>query len=199
MRVINDITEFIFVRDDPQKSDIIFIPGGSNPEPSELAAGIWHRGFAPLIMPSGLYNTTVGHFPGSKARAEIYNGDYQTEADFMEDVLIKSGVRGDAIIKESRAGERGTYDNAFYSKELTDSLGLNINKAIICCKSFHARRCLMTYACAFPGTEFYICPADIPDKGRNDWFQNDAGINAVMTELRKCGEYFADKIHYYKR
>lgn len=38
LRYINDITNFIFVKDKLQKADIIFIPGGSYPEVAEEAA-----------------------------------------------------------------------------------------------------------------------------------------------------------------
>ena len=170
MRIIKDITNFIFIEDIPRKADIIFIPGGSYPEPSEKAASLWVQGFAPYIIPSGLYNMRIGHFPGTKSKADIYNGDYESEADFMKDVLVKSGVQESAIFLEKQAGDRGTVDNAFFSKDMTDSMGLVINKAIICCKSFHARRCLLSYTWVYPQTEFFICPSDVINRGRKDWF-----------------------------
>ena len=194
MRIIDDITRFIFVSDTPQKSDIIFIPGGSNPEPSETAAALWLQGYAPLLMPSGLFNTKLGYFPGPKSKATLYDGKYASEAAFMQDVLVKSGVAENAICIEDRAGERGTVDNAFFSKDLITAMGLTINHAIICCKSFHARRCLLSYTWAFPQTVFYMCPTDIQFRGKEDWFLHDEGIKTVMSELQKCGQYFADKI-----
>ena len=66
MDIINDISNFIFVDDEPTKSDIIFIPGGSFPEPSLKAADLWLNGFAPLILPSGKYGIKLGHFRGAK-------------------------------------------------------------------------------------------------------------------------------------
>jgi hypothetical protein len=50
MRLLLDITDFIFVDDKPEKSDIIFIPGGSWPEPAEKAASIWLDGFAHMYF-----------------------------------------------------------------------------------------------------------------------------------------------------
>jgi len=38
MRIITDITNYIFIEDAPEKADIIFIPSGSNPETAERAA-----------------------------------------------------------------------------------------------------------------------------------------------------------------
>lgn len=46
-----------------------------------------------------------------------------------------------------------------YSCRVTDSLGITVNKAIICCQAFHARRAFMTYSLAYPLTEFYVVPS----------------------------------------
>jgi len=194
MDIINDISNFIFVENEPQKADIIFIPGGSFPEPSERAAEIWKNGFAPLILPSGKYSCKIGYFPGAQAKKELYDGSFETEWDFMQYVLVKSGVDKKAILEEKSAGERGTYDNAFNSRAVTDALGLTIKNAIICCKSFHARRCLMTYSWAYPNVKFLICPSNIRDIRKDNWFNIEIGIERVMSELQKCGQYFKETI-----
>ena len=36
--IINDISDFIFVSDDPKKVDALFLPGGSHPQQPEYAA-----------------------------------------------------------------------------------------------------------------------------------------------------------------
>jgi uncharacterized SAM-binding protein YcdF (DUF218 family) len=197
MDIINDISNFIFVDDEPEISEIIFIPGGSFPEPSERAADLWKNGFASIILPSGKYNTKIGHFPGVQTKKELYDHDFETEWDFMKYVLIKSGVDEKAILVENNAGEKGTYDNAFMSRAVTDTLGLTINKAIICCKSFHARRCQMTYSWAYPKTQFIICPVDNRIISRDNWFKSENGIKQVMSELQKCGQYFKESIPVY--
>lgn len=45
-RIINDITNLIFVEDQPQKVDAIFLPGGSHPEQPEYAAELYKQGIA---------------------------------------------------------------------------------------------------------------------------------------------------------
>jgi len=197
MRVITDITDYIFVDDLPKKADIIFIPGGSNPEIAERAAEIWKEGFAPYIIPSGKYNVNRGYFPGTKTKVELYSGEFETEWDFLKYVLIKCGVDEAAILKENEACESGTYGNAFQSRKVTDSIGLEIKKGIICCKSFHARRCLMTYQWAYPEAELLVCPADIENHGKADWHNNETGRDRIMSELRKCGEYFRQAFDVY--
>ena len=202
MNIVNDISNFIFLDEEPEISDIIFIPGGSFPEPSERAAELWINGFAPLILPSGKYGMRIGRFPGAQTKKDLFDGDFMTEWDFMKSVLIKSGVDEKSILMENNASERGTYDNAFMSRAVTDMLGLTINKAIICCKPFHARRCQMTYAWAYPKTKFIICPAENGyDFGSSDrairkdnWFYDEIGIKKVMSELQRCGQYFNNAI-----
>ncbi len=197
MNIIQDITNFIFVENQPQKADIIFIPGGSWPEPSERVAGLWLEGYAPLILPSGKYSPKRGFFPGAQTKKELYDGAFETEWDFMKSVLVKNGVEEASILVENNACN--TYDNAFMSRNVTDALGLTIEKAIICCKSFHARRCQMFYSWAYPDTEFYICPVDIEDTKKNNWFNFPIGIERVMSELHKCGHYFKEAIPSFNR
>ena len=197
MKVIADITDFIFIDDLPEKADIIFIPGGSWPEIAERAAEIWKAGIAPYVIPSGKYSVLRGFFPGSQTKREIYSGEFETEWDFLKYVLVKCGVDESAILKENEAGERGTYDNAFNSRKVTDAMGLDIKKGIICCKSFHARRCLMTYQWAYPEAELLVCPADIEGTGKTDWYKSGIGRDRVMSELKKCGSYFNEAFDSY--
>ena len=197
MRIIEDITNYIFIDDVPTKADIIFIPGGSNPEIAERAAEIWKDGFAPYIIPSGKYNVNRGSFPGTKTKKELYSGEFETEWDFLRFVLIKCGVDETVILKENESCEGGTYGNAFNSRKVTDSKGLEIKKGIICCKSFHARRCLMSYQLAYPEAELLVCPADVENRGKTDWYTNKYGKDTVMSELKKCGEYFRQAIDVY--
>ena len=45
--------EFMFISDQPEKADIIFIPGNGYPHMAEKAADLYKKGFAPYILPSG--------------------------------------------------------------------------------------------------------------------------------------------------
>lgn len=192
MRTVTDIANFIFLENNLEKADIILIPGGSYAESAEKAAELWNNKYAPIILPSGKYNPKRGYFPGPSSKAEKYNGTYVTECDFIQDVLLKNGVDESAILREENA--ESTYENAFKSREITDKLGLNINKAIICCKSFHARRCFMYYQWAYPASELIICPSDVQGINKNNWFESEKGIDRVMGELMKSGSQFKDYI-----
>ena len=188
MNIYDKITDFIFVEEnEPTEADIIFVAGNSFPKSSEKAAEIYCKGFSPYIMPSGRYSITDGYFIGCSEKADIYNGDYKTEFEFMKDVLIKNGVPEKAILKEDMA--QYTYQNALFSRENLDKMGMKINKAILCCKPVHTRRCLMYYQYVFPDVEFIVCPTK-EAISRENWYTNSEGLEAVLSEVQRIGEQF---------
>ena len=87
-----DIGNFIFLRDEPQPADAIFITGGAYPEVGERAAALWRQGLAPVILPSGRYSVHDGRFIGAQSLADRYPGPYATEWEFLRDVCVKNGV-----------------------------------------------------------------------------------------------------------
>ena len=167
-RIIVDISNFIFVSDDPKTVDAIFLPGGSHPEQPEYAANLYNKGLAEYVIPAGVVSVKRDKWPGVRSNAEIYNGDYKTDCEFFTDVLIKSGVPRTAIYGEDKSGH--TRDNAFFSRNVVNDNGLRINTAMIVCKAFHARRCLMLYQLAFPDTEFIVCPVHCYNITKNNWY-----------------------------
>jgi uncharacterized SAM-binding protein YcdF (DUF218 family) len=191
-RIIADITDFIFVSDEPARSDVIFLPGGSDPAIPEKAAELYKSGFAPFLLPSGGKSAKTGKFNGVKLKNDIYNGDYQTDCAFYTDVLIKNGVPPSAIIAEDKSGY--TKENAALSHKAADEYGLTVRKALLVCKSFHARRCLMCYQFAFPEANIRVVPVDVYNISRDDWHTRSYGIDRVMGELARCGEQFIDEM-----
>lgn len=186
--IIQDISDFIFVSDTPQKADIIFVAGGSYPEPAETAAQLYHEGYAPLIHISGGVSITTGKFPGPKTKTKIYNGDYPTEYDFFMDVLQKNDVPVEAIIGENESSF--TRENAMYARRVIDEKQISVRKALLVCKAFHARRCLMAYQAAFPTVEFSVIPVTGYDITKENWYQSEAATTRVLGELRRIGDQF---------
>ena len=189
---IEDITKFIFIKDEPEKADIIFIPGSSNWVLAETAARLYKEGKAEKIMPSGMYFYQFGRFMNERVTDERYKGIYETEAEFLASVLIKNGVPKEDVIKEEKA--TNTYENAIFSKELLREMGLEIKSAIICPQAFHARRALMTYSHLFPDTKLYVVPTNTQNITADNWYNTERGRQVVLGELRKCGEYFENYI-----
>lgn len=194
-RIITDISNYIFVADEPEKVDAIFLPGGSHPEQPEYAAALYHKGYAKWLIPSGGISVKADKWQGVRSKADIYNGDYQSDCEFFTDVLIKNGVPINAIIGEYKAGH--TRDNAFFSRKMVDEKGIEINSAFIVCKAFHARRCLMLYQMAFPEVRMKVCPVHCYNITKDNWFETEQGIDRVLGELARCGNQFVGNIKEY--
>lgn len=188
-RIINDITNFIFISDELKVADAIFLPGGSYAEIPEKGAELYRRGVAPIIVPSGRYSIGSGSFSGVKSKAHIYRKSYSTECDFYTDVLSHAAIPISSILRENRA--EYTKQNADFSRALCDRNGVHPRSAIIVCKSFHARRCLMYYGFAFPETKLIICPVDCNGINRENWYRSKEAFDVVMGEVKKC----SDQLH----
>lgn len=194
-RIITDISNFIFVSDEPEKADAIFLPGGSHPEQPEYAARLYHQGYAKWLILSGGISVKRDKWPGVRSKADIYNRNYQSDCEFFTDVLLKNGVPAPAMIGEDKSGH--TRDNAFFSRKAVDERGVEIKTALIVCKAFHARRCLMLYQMAFPEVEIKVCPVHCYNITKDNWYQSEAGIDRVLGELARCGNQFAGDIKRY--
>jgi len=191
VRFIKDITDFIFISDTPYKVDVLLLPGSSDPAIPEKAAKLYAKGFAPFIVPSGGVSVKTGKFGGVKHKVEVYNGDYKTDCEFYTDVLIKNGVPAAAILSEDKSGY--TKENAALSRKVLDKHGIAVNSAIVVCKSFHARRCLMCYQFAFPDSKIHIIPVDVYEISRENWHTSEYSIERVLGELARCGNQFTDE------
>ena len=184
------LTDFIFIGNEPEPSDIIFVPGNGYPQMAEMAASFYKKGLAPLVLPSGRYYIYDDGFDGVKTHQEIYTGPYETEWAFLKDVLMINGVPEEAILKEDQASY--TYQNAINSRRVTDEAGLEIKRAIICCLAAHARRCLMYYQLLYPETTFFVCPTPANGISRDNWMMSEDGIEIVTGEAERCGGQFRD-------
>ena len=108
---------------------------------------------------------------------------------------MKNGVPADAVIRENKAGH--TRDNAFLSRKIVDEKGIKLKTALIVCKAFHARRCLMLYQMAFPDVEIKVCPIHCYNITKDNWYKSEQGINRVLGELARCGNQFVGDIKEY--
>ena len=166
---LDGITSFIFQEDQPEKADIIFVPGGNYPEAAERAAQLYLEGYAPLICPSGKYSRLKGHFElplRSERRAEETEGapDCQTEWEFLSTILLRKGVPGEAILEESQA--TFTWENAIFSRKVCESRHIKVQKAI-----------LIT---------------------RDNWYLDPERADVVLSEVERCGAQFHEIVRHYQ-
>lgn len=188
-KFLAQMEEFIFAEKKPEKADIIFVPGNGYPQMAEKAAQLYRQGLAAFVLPSGRYSVVTGKFSGVLAKEYVYDEDYETEWEFLKEVLVKNGVPMENILREDQA--TFTYENAIYSRQVTDSRNLKIEKAILCCKAYHARRCLMYYQLLYPDTEFFVVPVDADGITRENWLEGEEGINAVTGEVSRIVKQFS--------
>lgn len=175
---ITAITEFIFLETPTSSADIILIPGSHRPQLMERAAELYHRGLAPVILPSGGTNP---HLPGL------------TEWAYLKEVGGSLGISEAAFLRENKA--RHTFENAELSWKTIANAALEIRTAILVCKASHARRAHMTYSAAFPEhIRFMVSPIhDERDIRKDNWFTSEIGIRTVMGEVEKIGRYFGPR------
>lgn len=187
MKFYQCITEFVFVEDQPEPADIIFLPGGNYPDAARNAAALYHAGYAPYIMPSGRYSISDGKFERQ---------GFETECDYLSEILRMEGVPDSAILRENQATY--TYENAIYSRRKLMELDLPVKKALISCQAFHARRCLMYYQEQFPQVDFLVCPVVTRGIDKKSWRRTDEGIDTVLGEVERCGGQFHEIMRSWK-
>lgn len=190
-KFLNHLTEFIFIEDQPEKADIIFVPGNGYPEMAVRSAQLWHEQYAPWILVTGKYSKLETGFSTVLHEGDRFYGSYQTECEFLSAVLHGEGIPDQAVLKEDQA--TFTYENAIYARAVTDHAGLQIARAILCCHTYHARRCLMYFQLLYPETQFFVCPADI-GINRDNWYQTEMGIELILGEVERCGSQFHEII-----
>ena len=178
---IKAITEFLFVENQPQKVDIILVPGGSKPQLMEKACTLFNEGWANYILPSGGKNKAIP--------------EYNTEWEYFFEIAKKYNIPEKCILKEDKA--TNTFENARYSKKVIEEQKIEIKKAILVCKSFHARRALLTYRTEFSNDiEYFVCPIiDERNITKDNWYSDQDKINRTMSEVERIGKYFAAHIN----
>ncbi|MCK8059591.1 MULTISPECIES: YdcF family protein [unclassified Fusibacter] len=173
------ITEMIFISDELGPADVILVAGGSRPELASKAAELYHRGLSEYVLVSGGENRKL------KTHA--------TECDYLTELLLKMDVPETAILKEDKAAH--TFDNAVFSHELLKEKGVDLKKAILVCKTFHAKRCKLTYELnSGPDTIFMVAPVvDERKLTAENWYLKKEHAALVFDEIEKISKYFRDK------
>ena len=186
MHFYDALTNFIFVEDQPDMADYIFVPGSGYGELAIKAAQLYHSGYAGKIVVSGKYSILGDGFAGPVSPQKYVNNTYKTECDFLTDILKDQGVPKEAIMQERNATY--TYENAICIQKLLRHA--TVKKAILVCQTFHARRSLLYFQLLFPETKFLVCPAVTQNISKDNWFLHPDKIDVVLGEVERCGSQF---------
>ena len=185
-KFLEEMTNFIFLEDEPQKSDVIFVPGSEKGALAKTAARLYLNGYAPLIVPSGKYAKWTGH--------SIVD-QFETESDYFAYLMMEEGVPEDAILKEREATY--TYQNAINTRKLLDERKIEVKRAILCCQAYHARRSKLYYQILFPDTEILVCPTVTKGITKDNWFKSRETADIVLGEIERCGSQFHEIVAEY--
>ena len=152
MKFYDALTDFIFTEQKPEKADAIFVPGGLYGEIAQHAAELYQQGFASLIVPSGKYSIVEGKFTEVQS-PEKYKGRYfETESDFLTQILVDEGVKKSDILQEKEASY--TYQNALFTKDLLEKKGLHLKSDPVLSGISRQKMSDVLSVC-FPGNRIY--------------------------------------------
>lgn len=173
---IKKITNYIFLKSDPQKANLALVFGTRHQEAINKVFELYRDGLVPKILVSGGINRVTG----------------ENESLEMSNKLIRLGVKKEDLILEDKS--TNSLENVLFSKQIIDEkIGFNkIKKIIAVVKHYHSRRALMTLKKHFPKTIKLIPVAyEIYGFTMDNWFNNELGKEKVLSEWKKIPEYLA--------
>jgi|SRR3989344_4509394 len=171
---IKKITEYIFLKSNPQRVDLALVFGTRHQEAVNKVYELYRDGLVPKILVSGGTNRVTG----------------ENEALQMSNKFIQLGVKNDDIILEYKS--TNSLENVLFSKQVIgEKIGFEkIRKIIAVVKHYHSRRALMTLKKHFPNTvELIPVTYEIYGFTQENWFKNKVGREKVLDEWKKIPEY----------
>lgn len=186
-RTIQQLTNLIFIKDGICDVDAIIVPGASCIELIEKVHEVIQISSPEVVVLSGKYGLKNNRVLVERLPAE-YQNDYSSEAEMMYEILVKWGNNPDILIQENHS--TNTRENFENSLKILSNTNKKIQTVGICCQSFHAMRCSMTASELVPEYIYKVFPANTQNISKTNWFESSYGINRVMGEIRRIGEYF---------
>lgn len=171
---IKQITDYIFLEPNIQKSDLALVFGTRHQEAVDKVYDLYKTGFITKILVSGGKNRVTG----------------ENESLEMSKKLFKLGVGKNDIILENKS--TNSLENVIFSKNIIEEkIGLNnIKKIIIIAKNYHSRRAMMTARKYFSKTvELSLAVYEVYGFTKENWFKHSVGREKVMEEYNKIQNY----------
>ncbi len=118
-----------------EKTDLIFVLGSDDVRIADRAAELYQAGYAPAILVSGDSGSTGKFFDRS-------------EAEMLEQRMVKLGIPPSVIIKEEHATNTG--ENIIFGYKMIVELGLRASSILLVQKPFMLRRTYATFMQQWP-------------------------------------------------
>ena len=163
---------FLAASDPPARADAIVVLSGRASERAPLAADLYRRGVAPVVITLGEHID-----PLSRALREPL-----TEAELNARVAARNGVPPAAIVIVSRG--RSTREEA---RALRKHLAPAPGRAVVLVTSgFGTRRVRWTFGRALgDGFRIIVVSPEAPEVGPHNWWRSERGVVEVVTESMK--------------
>jgi uncharacterized SAM-binding protein YcdF (DUF218 family) len=156
---------FLIVKEEPQKADVIIVLGGSL-DRVPYAAKLYKLSFAPKVLLSG-------------------SGRY------MMRQALSQGIPESSILLENRS--LSTFENAKYSLKIMQDQGYK--SAIIVTSPYHTRRVSIIFAQFFKEIHLTICPVPYDPAITHGWLENFYSIQFFISEYEKLVWHYLFEWH----
>lgn len=165
-----EITNIIFVREEPIHADLAMIFGASNVEELtqrvQQGVKLYKEGFVPKLMVTG---------GGDLARRE-------PEAKTMCDIAYALGIPEKDMLIENKS--TNTFENASYSADILRNCGLldKISTILLVSSEWHVHRVRLIMRKYFPADITLICCPTLQGATRENWLSSENYKKRVRTE-----------------
>lgn len=171
---LREISEYLFLADQPEPCDLIIVFGGKRLERAEKAADLYLAGYAPRILFTG----------GDKRETGI------AEAIVLRNHAVSLDVAESACMVETDS--TNTLENVRMSVPLVDAeMGWRHMRGVILVSApYHMKRVKQVLARSVPReVKIYCCPDGRTDITAENWWHSPEGQNQVYRELEKVRRY----------
>lgn len=172
------IWNYHLLKQELEKSDIIWVLGSHDVRVAEYAIKLFHNGWAPLLVFSGASSKNPIKEPGFA----------DSEAASFAKLAKNSGVPEDSIIIEDQS--TNTELNIKYTRKLLKDKGVNFDKVILVQKPYMVRRAYATLKNFWPELDFIITSPPISyEEYANQEIGKETFINYMVGDLQRIKEY----------
>ncbi len=162
-----------------EQAGCILVLGSHDLRIAEYGAGLFLKGWAPLLVFSG----GLGHLTKG-----IWD---EAEADKFSGVALQMGVPKEKILIENKSSNTG--ENILFTKELLEKKGLNIKKFIVVQKPYMERRTYATFKKAWPEKEILVTSPPISFEEYPDEIRSEEDVIGIMVGDLQRIKLYAEK------
>lgn len=176
MATIDAITNLLFIETELKPVDLAFIFGSTWIKTMKPVSQLYKQGLFAKILISG---------------GRLSLEESESEALKLMTKGVELGIPESVFLLEDMA--TNTKENLSYSLPLIEQKwGMqNINSILLVCKTFHARRALMTAKKIFPKNINYLFLPIVDERNikKDNWWQSTIARQRVLEEIKRIGEY----------